>query len=340
MAKAISLTAASGGSLIVLDTNIKKIVANGTGADVSYWTRGAGLKLATVTQTPAQVAALCTLLINFTDLNDGTIYLNAADVETVITTPGTNGSNISINLYGAGNDLYQVQEQAAAVASAINDAVGSVPNEEVGLLAITYDFATKSISKTWATTDVDIATDTITVTAHGFSDGDTARLTTTGAVPTGLATATTYFVVGATLNTFQLAATYGGAAINLTDVGSGVGTIKTNTIGVIRFPQVNLPSGAIIKRAYTDVITTFTSATDAATIGLGFVSDGATSIKAALAISNGANFWDAGFHDCVQDGTAANFFKLTAERDFIMTVASEVLTAGKMNIFVEYVVAS
>lgn len=68
-----------------------------------------------------------------------------------------------------------------------------------------------------------------TWTAHGLTAGTSLRLTTTGALPTGLATATTYYVIatGLTANTFQVSATYGGTAVATSSAGSGVHTAKT-----------------------------------------------------------------------------------------------------------------
>lgn len=63
--------------------------------------------------------------------------------------------------------------------------------------------------------------DTITITAHGFSNGNRLKYVSTSAV-TGLTTAVIYYVVGATANTIQLSATSGGAAINLTQPAGGV----------------------------------------------------------------------------------------------------------------------
>ena len=60
--------------------------------------------------------------------------------------------------------------------------------------------------------------------AHGMPDGSTLTLSTTGALPTGLTVGTTYYVVGAAANTFNLAATLGGTAINTTGSQSGVHT--------------------------------------------------------------------------------------------------------------------
>jgi hypothetical protein len=65
----------------------------------------------------------------------------------------------------------------------------------------------------------DVSTDTITITAHGFSDGDEVKYVIPVSPATalgGLTSSTNYFVVNSTANTLQLAATSGGAAINLT----------------------------------------------------------------------------------------------------------------------------
>jgi hypothetical protein len=74
----------------------------------------------------------------------------------------------------------------------------------------------------------------VTWTAHGFSNGNAIVLTTTGALPTGLTAGTTYYVVSAAANTFSLAATVGGAAINTSGSQSGTHT-GTNT-SILRVP--------------------------------------------------------------------------------------------------------
>lgn len=110
------------------------------------------------------------------------------------------------------------------------------------------------------------------------------------------------------------------------------------TVGTHAFGPT-LPDKAIVVRSWYKVVTTFESATsDAATVGLGFATDGATGVKAAVAISNGANAWDAGLHDGLQDNAAANMIALTAARQMLATIAVEDVTAGKLRLYVEYVV--
>ncbi|CDX49241.1 hypothetical protein MPL1032_10276 [Mesorhizobium plurifarium] len=66
----------------------------------------------------------------------------------------------------------------------------------------------------------------VTETGHGRAVGDAIRFATTGALPTGLAVGTTYFIKTVLdANTYTVAATPEGAAINTTSAGSGTHTI-------------------------------------------------------------------------------------------------------------------
>ena len=94
---------------------------------------------------------------------------------------------------------------------------------------------------------VDPSTDVIRCVSHGFSD--TQRVVFfNGTVPPGLTEGTVYFVRDATTDTFKVAATSGGVAIDLTGTGStdclvslivesvyaaqGTHTLTTGTIGL------------------------------------------------------------------------------------------------------------
>lgn len=63
-----------------------------------------------------------------------------------------------------------------------------------------------------------------TLNSHGLLDNDAITLTTTGALPTGLSTGVTYFVTNKATNTFQVALTRGGTAVNTTGTQSGTHT--------------------------------------------------------------------------------------------------------------------
>lgn len=68
---------------------------------------------------------------------------------------------------------------------------------------------------------VDSGTDTITWTSHGLSNGDTVYFTAT-TIPAGLTAKYPYYVRDVTANTFKVAATVGGAAIDITSNGTAV----------------------------------------------------------------------------------------------------------------------
>jgi hypothetical protein len=68
----------------------------------------------------------------------------------------------------------------------------------------------------------DASTDVCTSTAHGFSDGTSVEVEVVdGTLPTGLADNTEYFIINSAANTFKLSLTAGGAAIDITAIGSG-----------------------------------------------------------------------------------------------------------------------
>lgn len=84
------------------------------------------------------------------------------------------------------------------------------------------------------TVTVTIATPGVfTKTSHGLVVGDIVTFTTTGALPTGLAVNTNYFVItaGLTANEFQVSATRAGAAVDTSGTQSGVHTLFISNYG-------------------------------------------------------------------------------------------------------------
>lgn len=81
---------------------------------------------------------------------------------------------------------------------------------------------------TIATSAVDTTAETITATAHGLVNGAQVNYNNQGGASiTGLTSGNDYYVVNATANTFQLSATSGGAAINLTGTGNNSQTFAS-----------------------------------------------------------------------------------------------------------------
>lgn len=128
-----------------------------------------------------------------------------------------------------------------------------------------------------------------------------------------------------------------------------------------------LPAGAKILHAWYNVTTTFTTASaDAGTIALTTGKD-AGDLVAALAVSNAANIWDAGVHSTKvphgavltgpadgtygldPEGNAINYFlksvergtpgyiALTADSSVAVVVATQALTAGVLELYLEWV---
>lgn len=99
--------------------------------------------------------------------------------------------------------------------------------------------------------------------------------------------------------------------------------IDTHTIGYF-------PTNFVITQAWIHCLTTCVSATDAATISLGYTG-AATAFDAATAISTGTT-WDAAaprVSDAAADGAVGNFVTAAAGDAVLAVVAVEVLTAGK-----------
>jgi len=92
-------------------------------------------------------------------------------------------------------------------------------------------------------TGVNAGTDTLTATSHGFSNNNAVFVRNTdGTLPGGLSAGTTYFVVGATTNTFQLSLTQGGSAVDITDAGNGTHRLHLNKnipVGLNTIPTIS-----------------------------------------------------------------------------------------------------
>ena len=67
----------------------------------------------------------------------------------------------------------------------------------------------------------------MTLAAHGLRNDDAVVFRTSGGLPTGLTVGTVYYVVNKATDTFKVAATVGGAAINTSSAGSGTHSVAT-----------------------------------------------------------------------------------------------------------------
>ena len=133
-----------------------------------------------------------------------------------------------VNSYASNTTVY------AYYLSGADDLPGQILIEERGFgggeFAITYTpqavganpFAPQlGVNQSFPDTDVDTGTDTITLASHGFSNNDKVWFSYSGTPISGLPANTPFYVTNATVNTFQLSATLGGAVVDITSAGSG-----------------------------------------------------------------------------------------------------------------------
>jgi len=145
-------------------------------------------------------------------------------------------------------------------------------------------------------TSVNLSTDTITQTAHGYLNGYRLTPTALGTV-TGITIGTIYYIINVTTDTFQISVTYGGSAVDLTGASTTPPTLQITSIlpaaqrvygsiyvgtggDVVVLPQEHLdtddstlapsgavkftsvPSGAIIVGHFKKVFSTGTTASE------------------------------------------------------------------------------
>ena len=132
----------------------------------------------------------------------------------------------------------------------------------------------------------------VTWTSHGLSVNDTIRFTTTGALPTGLAINTTYYVKEVlSANTFTVSASAGGAAITTSGTQSGTQTALV-WYGV---PVVTLANSAVTLGSVTvpgwamgvgggmeiDALFTLTNSATAKNLGMSYGGSAVLTVSAA-----------------------------------------------------------
>lgn len=153
--------------------------------------------------------------------NEVTIDVNADNVLSSATTSvnfnGVRLTNVALPL----SDSDAVNRQYAdSVAQGLTVKISS-------RAASTQNFLSTYKNTSEVITAVDISTETLTSNSHAFTNGDRVRVASTGgSTPSGLASGTTFFVVGSTTNTFQLSASLGGSPVDIVNIGSGTITVS------------------------------------------------------------------------------------------------------------------
>ena len=91
---------------------------------------------------------------------------------------------------------------------------------------------TAQIGVSNSATTITIASPAVFTTQTALRNGTAVTLNTTGALPTGLAVSTVYYVVGASGTTCNLSLTFGGAAINTSGTQSGTQSFSPRGINI------------------------------------------------------------------------------------------------------------
>lgn len=110
---------------------------------------------------------------------------------------------------------------------------------DVELLGMPYPLAGAIL--TFADTAINTGTDVFTVPGHGLRAGMVGQFTTATTLPTGISASTNYYVVNPTTDTFQVSATPGGSAVNITAAGTGPHTYTLTPS--LAFVDANVTTG-------------------------------------------------------------------------------------------------
>lgn len=134
------------------------------------------------------------------------------------------------------------------------DSVTGVPGA-AGMFPGLDALATLVAAKTWASTAVTTADDTITIPAHGYVTGTAGVFSTAGTLPTGVTAGPTYYAIRVDVDTIKIAATYAnaiaGTQIDLTTQGAGNSTF-TPTEVTVGFMSDNSQAGYRVLWGITD----------------------------------------------------------------------------------------
>jgi len=142
------------------------------------------------------------------------------------------GNAISVSIESTVSTATQVK--AAYDASAASVALATVAIS--GTAGNAQSAATVAPLAGGVTSEIDLTLDTVSIPTHGMYTGLKVQASTTGALPTGLAVTTDYWVIKLGVSSIALASSLSnadaGTKINLTAEGTGVHTL-TSTAGVL-----------------------------------------------------------------------------------------------------------
>lgn len=176
-----------------------------------------------VEESASVTATNGTEIINYTAhgfyTGDGPIRFTAATIPTGLS------ASAEYWVIRADADTFQVAETRALALAGTEKTFSSD-----GATVVVH-WVTGIKSETFALDSVDATANTFTKTAHGLADNQKIQLATSAAdLPASLTIDTDYWVILVDADTFQLAATSNGAAIDIGDAGTGTHTVIHNEL--------------------------------------------------------------------------------------------------------------
>lgn len=165
---------------------------------------------------------------NALEFDQGTIMCVGSGVLRV------NGSALSASLTATKKAQIAIYQQATA----------NYLIQQLGFAAqpygITVTAGTAPAVKTFADTDVDTGTETITIAAHGYVTGQKVNFSQAGTLPAPLTANTPYFLIVTGVNTFKVATSLQNATVGTAIDLTTTGTAGTNTVTPV---TKNMPAG-------------------------------------------------------------------------------------------------
>ena len=86
----------------------------------------------------------------------------------------------------------------------------------------TYSIAVQEFGTYYPVDSVDVGADKLNMNGHPFSDGAQVQVATSSTPPGGLAPQVIYYIVSSTANSVKVSLSFGGTAVNITSIGSGL----------------------------------------------------------------------------------------------------------------------
>lgn len=189
---------------------------------------GSGTDLkGTAADLVARLAVLMQASGNIKDKDGGTTYSkwdgwNGYGSATLIKRPNINppGEIIMWSMTSIPSGWLELTGQQVSCTSYTDLLDNAISELDLQSTSVEWKRGTATLTLAQAS-DINTGTDTLTSAGHGLSNGTVVHLNSSVTMPTGLSTRTKYYLVGTTINTFQLSTTSGGAAVNITAVGTG-----------------------------------------------------------------------------------------------------------------------